>query len=255
MFKYIFLTVFFVGLVQTTFAQDLLYLVDRYSQVAAWPSFTFKAAPGFSGMWRTGVVGIGGLVAADGRVDGVMVVGTGLGDPYNGIGGSILVVPGSIGFDGGFMEYGMASIEFGHIFKSHLLGVSVGMSQWTLWRGNNKNYIKDPSFYISASRFFETPLKSALTVGIGNNMYADFDYIGNRKAVDKLAFFAAGAIYVLPQMSLIADYTGGLMSLAVSVSPFPKYPINFNVGVNGLFKELKDERVDVLANMALSFAY
>ena len=91
-----------------------------------------------------------------------------------------------------------------------------------------------------------------LTVGLGNNIYADVDEDEDGDKKDKVYPFASLAAYVLPQMSLIADFTGGITSAGVSVVPFPSIPVSMTMGAY----DISDETIQGTSFIAgLSAAY
>ena len=198
--------------------------------------------------------GVSGTYNSVEHTDGAMGFGIGYGNPYETLGGAISLSLGSINpDDGGAFNRGNLNVSVGHTFKEYGFGVAVGMSGATLWHDNSGDDI-DPSFYGSVTKLLPNDIAPiAITAGLGNNAYADTNESGNKK--DKVYGFVSGAVYILPQVSLIADYTSGVTSVGVGVVPFPSLPITLTAGAYDITKEGNQEEVSFIGGLSAAYVF
>lgn len=232
--------------------QKLMYLVKDFSELRTLPGFSYTAPSGFVPGRGVGFASISGSLIGT-TVDGAYSIGFGHGDPFKGIGGAVSLGIGSVDpTDGGAFSRGNMSISLGHIYTKHNIGISTGLSGIDLW--NDGNNILNPSAYITATKLFANEKHPvALTAGFGNNGFVDIDEATNRE--DKLGVFFSSAVYVIPQVSLIADYSSGITSFATGIAPFPDYPISFTFGVNGAFGEYTDDEAKLFGTVSTAFPF
>ena len=230
--------------------KGLFYIAKNFQELRALPGFTINAPAGL--VPGAGVVfaGISGTSNSD-DTDGGLGFGFGYGNPYESVGGAASLTIGSIDpRDGGSFNRGGLNLSLGHVFSEYGLGAAVGVTNIDLWHADHDQKL-DPSFYGAVTKLLPNDIAPmTLTVGLGNNIYADVDEDGDKK--DKVYPFVSLAAYVLPQMSLIADFTSGITSAGVSVVPFPSIPVSMTMGAY----DISDETIQGTSFIAgLSAAY
>lgn len=234
--------------------KGIFYIAKDFSEMAALPGFTLSAPAGL--VPGAGVMfgGVSGTYNSVEHADGAMGFGIGYGNPYETVGGAISLSLGSINpDDGGAFNRGNLNISVGHTFKEYGFGVAVGMSGATLWHDNDHDDV-DPSFYGSVTKLLPNDVAPiALTAGLGNNAYADTNSSGDKK--DKVYGFVSGAVYILPQVSLIADYTSGVTSLGVGVVPFPSLPITLTAGAYDIAKQGTEDKVSFIGGLSAAYVF
>lgn len=234
--------------------KGIFYIAKDFREMAALPGFTLSAPAGL--VPGAGVVfgGVSGTYNDVEDADGAMGFGIGYGNPYDTVGGAISLSLGSINpDDGGAFNRGNLNISVGHTFREYGLGVAVGMSGATLWHDNNNDDL-DPSFYGSVTKLLPNDIAPvAVTVGLGNNAYADTNESGDKK--DKVYGFVSGAVYILPQVSLIADYTSGVTSVGVGVVPFPSLPITLTAAAYDIARQGTEDTVSFIGGLSAAYVF
>jgi hypothetical protein len=217
------------------------------------PSFSLGAPSGLAGGAGGGGIAFAGITDEH-DTDGGMAAGIGYGDP-NKIGGLVSLTIGSVNpVDGGSFNRGAINISAGHNFKEHLLGVSVGVDDISIWHANSNDHDPNPSFYVATTKLVpRDKYPMAFTLGLGNNDFAKVNEDKDKK--DKVYPFASGAIYIKPQISLIADYTSNIVTLGVGLVPFPKAPISMTLGLYDVGKERTDNEMSFVGSIAMSFSF
>lgn len=231
----------------------LIYRAKYFHTMATVPGFSMGAPSGLVPGYGIAFAGISGRSNSE-NTDGALAIGMGLGDPNKDLGGAISLSVGSIDpTDGGAFNRGALNLSVGRHFSQYKLGVSVGISGMDIWHEKRDDKM-DPSFYGAVTKLFPNDVAPVvLTGGVGNNGYADIKASGDRK--DKIGPFAAVAVYVMPQVSLIADYTTGITGVGVSVVPFPDYPINITLGATDLFEQAPDEKVSFVGSLSAAYVF
>ncbi|MGL5056555.1 MAG: hypothetical protein ACRC6A_04180, partial [Fusobacteriaceae bacterium] len=211
--------------------KPFMYLADNFHEMATLPAFSMGVPSGLVGSYGAAFMGLSARRDSN-DTDGALALGMGFGDANN-IGGSASIGVGSIDpRDGGAFNRGDFNINVGHNFQQFGLGVSAGMNGVDLWHASSKDgENQNPSFYLATTKLLPNLLAPvAVTAGFGNNSFADIN-IEDSDRKDKLGAFGAVAVYVLPQLSLIVDYTSNVLTTGISTVPFPQYPISVNLGV------------------------
>lgn len=234
------------------------YLAQNYQELAAVPAFTMSAPAGL--VPGSGVVfaGIGGLhtQGKEGNdTDGSMAVGFGYGNPYETVGGAVSLSLGSINpDDGGAFNRGSLNLSLGHNFAQYGLGFAVGVNTIDLWHDKHSDKM-DESYYTSVTKLLPNDVVPvAVTAGLGNNDFAKVTEDGDKK--DHVYPFVSVAAYVMPQLSLIADYTSGVTTLGVGIVPSPKLPVTITMGAYNVNKQTLDSGNDKVSFIgSLSAAY
>ena len=230
------------------------YLADNYHEMAALPSFTMSAPAGLVPGGRVAFIGIAGSHNSVEGTDGGLGFGIGYGNPYETVGGAISVAVGSIDpRDGGAFNRGNLNLSLGHTFKQYGFGVSVGMTGTDLWH-DKSDEVSDPSFYGAVTKLLPNDVAPVvLTAGLGNNVYADTNASGDKK--DKVYPFFAVATYIIPQLSLIADYTNGVTILGVGIVPSPKLPITITLGAYDISKQGNQNTISFIGSLSTAYAF
>ncbi len=232
--------------------RPLIYKSENFHEMATVPGFSLGAPSGLVGSYGVVFAGISGKTNND-DTDGALAFGMGFGNSEK-IGGSVSLGVGSIDpRDGGAFNRGDLNINLGHNFKEYGLGWSVGTSGVDLWHDDSAND-RDPSFYTSVTKLFPNELfPVAVTAGFGNNIYADVNKENDRE--DKIDGFGAVAVYLIPQVSIILDYTSNILTAGTSIVPFPQYPISVSLGVTNLTEQGPDDKVSVTGSIAAAYVF
>jgi len=233
------------------FTDFAVYKVDRFNELRAVPGFSLGAPSGMVSRKHAGYVSVSGIKDKD-DIDGGMILGMGYGDP-NKIGGDISLSIGSVNpSDGGAFNRGALNLSVGHNFTDYLLGVSFGIDGINLWHDNDDDHDTNPSMYLSTTKLIPNDIAPmTFTVGVGNNNYAKVNETGDKK--DKIYPFVSGAIYLMPQLSLIGDYTSKIATVGVSFVPFPRLPIAMSLGAYDITKERKEDKVSLIGTLSMAF--
>ena len=235
--------------------KPLIYLANNFHEMATLPGFTLMSPSGLVSSYGVIFAGLSGLKDGD-NTDGAFALGMGFGDS-NSLGGAVSLGIGSVDpRDGGSFNRGTLNLNVGHHFKEYGFGWSVGMTGLDLWHatktdGDNQ----DPSFYTAVTKLWANEfIPIAITAGFGNNSYSDINVEKDRK--DEIDGFGAVAFYLIPQVSLIVDYTSNVLSAGFGVVPFPDYPISMNIGATNINEEgSKDVRNKVAFVASIAAAY
>ncbi|MCQ9626476.1 hypothetical protein HS141_05760 [Cetobacterium somerae] len=234
--------------------KPLLYLAENFHELAILPGFTMGAPSGLVSGYGVAFAGIAGRRDSD-TTDGALAFGMGFGNP-DVIGGSVSIGVGSIDpRDGGSFNRGNLNLNVGHHFKEYGLGWSVGMTGLDLWHAKNiDGDYQDPSFYTSLTKLWPNEfVPFSVTAGLGNNSFADINRSKDRK--DKVDGFGAISFYLIPQLSLVIDYTSNILTTGISVVPFPDYPISVNLGATNLTEQGPNEKVAAIGSIAAAYIF
>lgn len=235
------------------------YIAQNYQELAVVPGFTMSAPAGLVPGKGVVFAGIGGLHTNGKKgndTDGSMAVGFGYGNPYETLGGAVSLSLGSINpDDGGAFNRGSLNLSLGHNFAEHGFGVAVGVNTIDIWHDSHRDKM-DESYYGSVTKLLPNDVAPVVvTVGLGNNDFAKINEDGDKK--DHVCGFASIAAYVMPQLSLIADYTSGVTTLGVGVVPSPKLPVTITLGaynVNRRTIDTGNDKVSFVGSLSASYA-
>lgn len=247
-------TASFVRERESTRGKKIIYVADEFHKMATVPSFTFGAPSGLVSSWGVAFAGLSGRANSEVK-DGAFAMGMGFGDSDK-IGGSASLGIGSIDpRDGGAFNRGSLNLTVGHHFKEMGAGLSLGVNNIDLWHKDDLDGDKqDPSFFTSFTKLIPNEVAPiAITGGLGNNGYVDITTDSDRK--NKIGVFGAVAVYVLPQVSLVLDYTTGITTFGTSLVPFPDYPVTLNLGAGNLFKQGAEEKVSFVGSLAAAYVF
>lgn len=236
------------------------YIADNYQELAAVPGFTMSAPAGLVPGKGVVFAGIGGLHTNGKKgndTDGSMAVGFGYGNPYETVGGSVSLSLGSINpDDGGAFNRGSLNLSLGHNFSQYGLGVAVGVNTIDVWHDSHDDKM-DESYYGSVTKLLPNDVAPVVvTAGLGNNDFAKVTETGDKK--DHVYPFVSVAAYVMPQLSLIADYTSGVTTLGVGIVPSPKLPVTITMGAYNVNRQTVDtgnDKVSFVGSLSASYAF
>lgn len=230
------------------------YIAQNYQELAVVPSFTMSAPAGLVPGWGVVFAGVSGTHNSVENKDGALGFGFGYGNPYESIGGAVSFSTGSVNpDDGGAFNRGNLNLSVGHTFSQYGFGVAVGMTGAQLWHDNSHDDI-DPSFYASVTKLLPNDVIPVIvTAGLGNNAYADTNDTGDKK--DKVYPFASVAAYIMPQMSLIADFTSGVTTLGVGIVPSPKLPITITLGAYDVAEQGNQGVTSFIGGISAAYAF
>lgn len=234
--------------------KPLIYKSETFHEMATIPGLSLGAPVGLVSSYGVVFAGLSGKTNSD-NSDGALALGMGYGDADK-IGGSISLGIGSVDpRDGGSFNRGNLNISAGHHFRDYGFGWSVGVAGIDLWHADSLDGDNDePSFYTSVTKLFPNDyMPVAMTAGFGNNGYADVTIDENRK--DKIGGFGSVAVYIMPQISLIVDYTTGILGAGASIVPFPQYPVTLNIGATNLNKQGTDDKVSAIGSIAAAYVF
>ncbi|WP_163468938.1 hypothetical protein [Fusobacterium sp. IOR10] len=223
----------------------------NFAEECSIPSFSLNVPSGMAGGAGGGYIGLSGITDKD-DTDGGLSVGMGYGDSDK-IGGTISLGIGSINpVDGGAFNRGSLNISAGHNFREQLIGVAVGMDNINIWHDNGGDHDTSPSMYLAVTKLLPNDTAPMVfTVGAGNNNFAKVNETGDKK--DKIYPFVSGAIYIMPQVSLIADYSSDIVSAGVGLVPFPHFPLSVTAGVYDLTKEREEDKISFIGSVCVCF--
>jgi hypothetical protein len=210
-----------------------------FSNQAALPGYSLGAPSGMVPGWGTVFASMAGTLWDGSELDAALSFGGGFGDPYQSLGGVASLSIGSVDpRDGGSFNRGSLNLGFGHHFRQYALGLGAGVSNIDLWHDSSDDEM-DPSYYFTATKLLANDLVPVIwSIGLGNNAYSDVSKdISEDNKQDEWDIFSSIALYVHPQISLIADYTSNMTSVGVSTVPFRKYPLVVNFAAQDVFQE------------------
>ena len=215
--------------------QNLLISPPVFSQPrAASPGSSLGSPSAYGAAWGNSFVGLSyaSQPSNEDKADGSSVVGMGFGDPVNNLGLEVNVA--IISLANTFADAGAVGFKAHKVFpEAGNLGLAVGWSNAVKW-GDAKN--AEDTFYGVATKSFrlrpqqqnDLPLTLSLGVGTGG-----FRSKGAIKAGDNAPnVFASAGLRVIPEMSLISNWTGNQLNLGVSAAPFKRLPVVFSAGAS-----------------------
>jgi hypothetical protein len=233
---------------------NAIFTMD-FTKVASLPAFTITSPSGLVPSWGVVFGSLSGIRNApnSNATDGAAAIGIGFGDSQKSVGGALTLGVGSINFDGGQFNRGNIGISVGHLFTETLTSVAVGAQNITGWSANDGS--NDASLYASVTQILANDFVPViLNAGIGNNGYTFLRSSESRTT--SIAPFASAAFYLLPQVSLIADYTSGVTSTSVSLTPIASIPVIINLGAWDLFEYAPDHNnVSFVGSIAYSYSF
>lgn len=203
------------------FAQSSTAATGATNAPAAAPGMSLGSPIGFGASWGDAGIGVGGQTLDDSSPDDVdgsaaLVIGLGDAEKYVGLEAvvDIISLREDFGEDGAFALKLHTSLPGNAAFA---VGVE-NIGRWGDAEGGTS------SVYAVASKFFNVGgMPLAVNVGLGDNRFNEDGDTGAN-------IFGGLALYVHPQFSLIADWTGAALNLGVSALPFRSVPLVLTLG-------------------------
>ena len=233
------------------------FFTTDFTDVATLPAFSIAAPSGMVPSWGTVFASYGGTTntAGSGDYDGAFAIGAGFGDAQESVGGALNVGIGSVNpNDGGQLERGNFDISFGHFFTETLTSVAVGGIDLGGWHaGGGRN---DPSYYASVTQIWPNDVAPVIfNAGIGSNNFTFLrSTVQNRSR--NIGLFGSASIYVLPQASIVLDYTSGISTAGVSLVPIASLPVTVNLAAYDMFKYApQHDEVSFLASITYAYTF
>ncbi len=198
------------------------------------PSFSLLAPSGFTPNQNYMSASIGGIANAP-ITNNTSNIGVSLG-----LG---IVLPSDIGVSLNidmdapqFSRRQELAMNVGKYFHNWDTSLSVGIRNITIWHDDGSQNV--PSVYVAASRIFVFEENIAIiNGGLGNNDYRVItDTAPSASRAKVLSPFISAAYYIMPQLSVIADYTAGITSLGVGIVPVTSWPLSLNIGTYDISK-------------------
>lgn len=203
------------------------------SELRGFAAASLQAPLAFGARW--GSVGIGGYgqscdCNAD-DADGSLGIAFGLGNPDELAALEVSVAASSLFGDTGsgdsFGEAGSMGFKL-HTNLPGYAAFAVGVNGTGRWGSEDFTHNNRSSVYAAASKMVSMgPVATVLNIGIGNELYNEPDRNGAN-------VFGSAAVYLLPQLSLIGEYTGRFANAAVSVAPLRRLPLTLTLGATNL---------------------
>ncbi|MFZ9035767.1 MAG: hypothetical protein ACO2ZM_06585 [Francisellaceae bacterium] len=232
------------------------FWADKFSQLATIPSFSLAAQSGLVPSW--GVIygagsGVTNVPSTNGT-DASIAVGMGFGDASDFLGGGLSLGIGSVNpKDSGIGGRGNINISLGHFFSKTLTGVAIGEDSIGGWNNGGGN--PTGSYYAAVTQILPNDIAPViLNAGIGNNIYT---FIRSTKhKTTSVGVFGSVAVYVLPQLAVVADNTSGVTTAGVSLVPFVKLPITVNLAAWDVFSSVQNHpNVSFLGSISYAYTF
>ena len=224
---------------------------------------TFNAAPGstagtpsgYGASWGQAYVG-GGVFfpLEDGRTDGSLSVGFGLGDAVKSVGVEINANITSVGGGNSNFDFGdSGSLGFKvHKFLGNGTAVAVGYSNPVTW--GDSNNAKDTIYGVVTKSFDLQPndpdntMPLTVSLGVGSG---SFRSKGALRAGDNSAnVFGSIGIRTAPEVAWVSSWTGNRLNIGGSFAPLKQTPIV----INAIFTDVTDNLGDGIG-ISLSAGY
>ncbi|TNF66329.1 MAG: hypothetical protein EP298_09265 [Gammaproteobacteria bacterium] len=237
-------------------SKDYFFTKD-YQKVATLPAFSLGAPVGLVPSWGVIFAGAGGLTnsPSSNDVDGSLAFGFGIGDAIKNVGGAISLGIGSVDpTDGGEFNRGNFGVSLGHFFTKTLTAISVGGLNLGGWNDGGSDAM-DPSFYGAITQILPNDyFPVILNLGVGNN---SFYYLkSDQRPTTHVGVFGSAAVYILPQLSAIVDYTSGVTTAGVGIVPIAAWPISITLSVYDIFEYVPDHpRVSFMGSISYAYTF
>jgi hypothetical protein len=199
------------------------------------PGIAFGSPTAFGAGWGQAFAGVGGQTDSAGKheVDGSALLGAGFGDPHRYI--ALEMAMNVVSLTEGLGTDGNWSFKAHHTW-SNRSALAIGVHEVGGWGDASETH---SSTFAAYTRVLELspetpkrPLTLALNVGIGNERFAA---VG-----DDLGAFGSVALSWHRQSSVIADFNGRDLGIAVSAVPFYRIPLVVTAGLVNLTERYAD---------------
>ena len=222
-----------LNVVTFAFAEDA---GSSFRNATTLPAFSLLAPSGFTptqNYMSASIGGIANIPATNNGSKGGASVGLGIVLP------SDFGVALSIDMDAPqFSRRQELAMNAGKYFQDWDASLSVGIRNITIWHNDGSQNV--PSVYVAASKIFVFEESLAIVNGgLGNNDYRVItDTAPSASRAKVLSPFISAAYYIMPQLSVIADYTAGITTLGAGVVPMPSWPLSLSVGIYDIGKAI-----------------
>ena len=215
-----------------------------------------KGAPGssagtptaYGAGWGQAFIGGGLFFPFDGKVDGSMSVGFGLGNAVKSAGlevaFNIISLGGQNNFFGDFADSGTVGLKL-HRILSRDTAVAVGWSNAIKW---GEADIPQETIYGVVSQRFDA---LSVSVGVGSGSFRSKGARNARENDPNL--FASIGYRVTPQASLVSSWTGSGLNLGASFVPFKQSPVVINAIFTDVTDNLNSSGFSLSAGYSLQF--
>ncbi len=201
---------------------------------AASPGSSLGSPSAFGARWGTAFAGISYASQPDNvdKADGSSVIGMGFGDPVESLGLEVNV--GIISLANAFADSGAVGFKVHKVIpEAGNLGLAVGWSNALRWGDAEK--AKDTIYGVATQQFRLRPqadneLPLTISMGIGTGGFRSKGAIAARDNAANV--FASAGLKVIPELSLISNWTGNQLNLGVSTAPVRQLPMVFSLGVS-----------------------
>jgi hypothetical protein len=193
------------------------------------PGSTAGTPSAYGANWGQAFIG-GGLnfPLEDGRTDGGMSLGFGLGNAFKSVGLEVTASISSVS-TGDFGDSGGVGFKVHKTFKDGT-AIAAGWSNAVKWGDANNQ--KDTIYGVVTKAFQLQPnsptnkLPLTVSLGVGTGAFRSTGAIeDNNNAAN---FFGGLGLRVAPQVSLVTSWTGNRLNVGSSFAPMPKVPIVIN---------------------------
>lgn len=201
------------------------------------PGIAFGSPTAYGAGWGQAFAGIGGQTVDEpnSEVDGSALLGFGLGDPNRYL--AFEAAMNVVSLTDSFGDAGSWGFKLHHTFGDRS-ALAVGVADTGGWGDAEQTRTSTYLAYSRAMDLEPSNPRRALTlawnVGVGNEAFADPD--------EDVGVFGSVALSWHRQSSVIADYNGRDLGLAVSAVPFYRIPIVVTAGlvnVTGRYEDLQ----------------
>jgi len=235
--------------------QQLLIDPDtNFSRPLPIPSSTFLTPSAYGADWGDAFVGVSGATGGNVRstLDGSAVVGVGLGDAVENVG--IELTTAIISLDG-FAEDGTVGFKLHKIFpQANHLGVAVGWSNPIKWGAAET---EPDTFYGVVTQRFDlrsgqsNPLPLTTSLGVGTGEFRSTGAISADN--NALNVFGSVGLRVVPDVSIISNWTGSGLGLGISATPLDT-PLVVTAGVSDITDNTADG-TRFIGSLGYSFSF
>lgn len=209
--------------------------VNAYDHIAILPNVLSPLSPTAVGAeWGDVYVGFSAVNHSSGadKVNGVMIMGMGLGNPERFIGVDVSVAVTSVNPEnGGFAKDRHVDLKL-HRSLPYQSMLAVGVENLAA-NGFDRDFSK--SYYLVFTKaFMLSQHRLSISLGAGNGRFRSQDDIKNDK--NTLGVFADVSASVTDWLEVFVDWSGNAVSVGASVQPLKKLPLTLTVAALDLTK-------------------
>ncbi|BAY93939.1 hypothetical protein IQ278_22380 [Tolypothrix sp. LEGE 11397] len=199
------------------------------------PASSAGTPTAYGASWGQAFIGGGIYIPLDqGKTDGSLALGFGLGDAVKSVGLevdlNIISVGGQNTNFGDFGESGGIGFKL-HKYFADGTAVAVGWSNPISW--GDANQAKDTIYGVVTKAFYLQPnnlnnqMPLTVSLGLGSGDFRSLGAYKNLRDNPPNVFGSVG-LRVIPQASLVGSWTGNALNMGASFAPFPNSPLVIN---------------------------